>query len=453
MRGEGGRGRLLRPRLRARRDGRERDVCEAPGEGLGLRPAGGVEVRVEPAALDEPGGVLGRLAVAGEVERHEASRGDVQRRPQSDRGPTGVQIERCGHVDVLTSLPLLHPGGAVGEVEGADDGREVAAEDARERVVLVVAVEAVVRDAALREVVGPDLGRAVARADELLARLGALVVDAVALELVEAAAEHAERLVLVLELALLVLDRDDEARRDVREADGRVGRVDGLAARARTRGRRRRGRPACAARRRPPRPRAARRRSRPTCGCGPGSRSPGTRWTRCTPDSNFIVPKTPSGCAAALEAERDLAEAAHAACAGVHRLEAPAVRRGPLLVELVEVAGEQRRLVAAGPGADLDDDVAGVLGVARDERLLEVALGGGAGPPPSRRPRARRARPSRRRRRRSSRAGRRPPSPSARQRAAACTAGSRPESSRPRRAISLRSLATSGEARAAETRA
>ena len=110
-------------------------------------------------------------------------------------------------------------------------GSSPAVEDAAERVVLVVAFEAVVGHAALGPVVRPDLARAVARPDHLLPGRRPLGVDPLALELVEPRAEHAERLLLVLVLALLVLDRDDEPRRLVREADGRVGRVDRLPAR------------------------------------------------------------------------------------------------------------------------------------------------------------------------------------------------------------------------------
>ena len=43
---------------------------------------------------------------------------------------------------------------------------------------------------------------------------------------------------------------------------------------------------------------------------------------------------------------------------------------------LVEVAGEQRRLVAAGPGADLDDHVLGVVGVAFDHRQPDLLFEG-----------------------------------------------------------------------------
>ena len=53
-----------------------------------------------------------------------------------------------------------------------------------------------------------------------------------ALALVEARAEDAHRLLPVLQLRLLVLHRDDDAGRHVRDAHRGVGRVDGLAARA-----------------------------------------------------------------------------------------------------------------------------------------------------------------------------------------------------------------------------
>ena len=59
--------------------------------------------------------------------------------------------------------------------------------------------------------------------------------------------------------------------------------------------------------------------------------------------------------AVALDAERDLAEAAQLGRDHVDRLERPALRLGVAPVHLEEVAGEERGLVAAGPGADLDD--------------------------------------------------------------------------------------------------
>src|SRR2546421_6839897 len=91
-------------------------------------------------------------------------------------------------------------------------------------------VDAVIGDAILRKVVGPDFGRAIARA-HLRASLpgagGFLFGD----HLVEQArAQHLERLDLVLQLALLVLALDHEVRGQVRDAHGAVGRVDALTA-------------------------------------------------------------------------------------------------------------------------------------------------------------------------------------------------------------------------------
>src|SRR5690606_5917908 len=81
------------------------------------------------------------------------------------------------------------------------------------------------------EVVGPDLFAALARADLGAALLRALRVDALLLEVEQARAQDGQRLGLVLELRLLVLTLHDEARRQMRDAHGRVRRVDALAAR------------------------------------------------------------------------------------------------------------------------------------------------------------------------------------------------------------------------------
>ena len=83
-----------------------------------------------------------------------------------------------------------------------------------------------------REVVGADLLRALAGADLAAAILGDRVLLLAQLHLVEPRAQHLHRLRAVLDLRLLVLLRDDDAGRDVRDADGGVGRVDALAARA-----------------------------------------------------------------------------------------------------------------------------------------------------------------------------------------------------------------------------
>src|SRR5207302_7573234 len=91
---------------------------------------------------------------------------------------------------------------------------------------------AVVGEAVLGEVVGADLLGALAGADLGAARGGLLGLLPLALQLVEPRAQDAHRLVLVLELRLLVLHRDDDAGRDVRDAHRGIGRVHRLPARA-----------------------------------------------------------------------------------------------------------------------------------------------------------------------------------------------------------------------------
>src|SRR5262249_52838985 len=81
--------------------------------------------------------------------------------------------------------------------------------------------------------VGADLLGAVSGADHLLAFGGDGALLLRLLDLEEARLEHAHRLRLVLDLAALVLALHDEARRQVGQADGGVGRVDALTARSR----------------------------------------------------------------------------------------------------------------------------------------------------------------------------------------------------------------------------
>ncbi len=95
----------------------------------------------------------------------------------------------------------------------------------------------------------------------------------------------------------------------------------------------------------------------------------GTRWTRCTPDSRRSSPYA-SGAA---HGDDRFLDAAEGAVAQRHRLPAEAVALGKALIHAVEVGGEQRGLVAAGTGADLHDGVAVVMGVARDQQLLQLA--------------------------------------------------------------------------------
>ena len=99
--------------------------------------------------------------------------------------------------------------------------------------------------------------------------------------------------------------------------------------------------------------RAARRPSRPRCGCArkPRSRARAARDARRI--SNFRRAKTP----APGDLGDDFLEAALGSFARGENLGLPAVLRRVALVHAEEVAGEQRRLVAAGAGADFEDDV------------------------------------------------------------------------------------------------
>ena len=94
----------------------------------------------------------------------------------------------------------------------------------------VVKLIAVIGDAALREVVGADLLGPFAGAHLAAALLGDRVLLLAHLDFVEPRAQDLQRLCAVLDLRFLVLLRDDEAGGDVRDAHGRVGGVDALAA-------------------------------------------------------------------------------------------------------------------------------------------------------------------------------------------------------------------------------
>src|SRR5919109_1898482 len=124
--------------------------------------------------------------------------------------------------------PLFEGATALFGTERVGELLELALEDALELVRRQL--DAVVGDSVLGKVVGADLLGALARADLRPARGVELGLLLLALDLVQASAQHAQRLLAVLELALLVLHRHDEAGWKVRDADGRVGRVDALSA-------------------------------------------------------------------------------------------------------------------------------------------------------------------------------------------------------------------------------
>src|SRR5262249_16935395 len=122
----------------------------------------------------------------------------------------------------LEALSLLLGGKRIGELG------QLTAEHAIEVVRAVL--DPVVSDAALGEVVGADLLGALTTANLGLALGGDLGVLLGKVVLIRARAQHPHRPLLVLQLRLLVLHRDDDAARFVGYPHRRVGRVDRLTA-------------------------------------------------------------------------------------------------------------------------------------------------------------------------------------------------------------------------------
>ena len=82
----------------------------------------------------------------------------------------------------------------------------------------------------------------------------------------------------------------------------------------------------------------------------------------------------PAPGAAALDEQHDLLEAAHAGRVAVHHLDLPLLPLRVLRVHAREVGGEEPRLVPAGAGADLDEDVLVVVGILRQDQRAELVL-------------------------------------------------------------------------------
>ena len=78
--------------------------------------------------------------------------------------------------------------------------------------------------------------------------------------------------------------------------------------------------------------------------------------------------------AAAADLGDDFLVAAHGAFARGDHLDLPALLGGVALVHAEQIAREQRRLIAAGAGADFEDDVALVHRVLGQERKPDLLL-------------------------------------------------------------------------------
>ena len=94
----------------------------------------------------------------------------------------------------------------------------------------------------------------------------------------------------------------------------------------------------------------------------------GTRCTRCVAGLEL----EPREDARARDARDDLLVAAVLARALAEHLDLPALALGVARVHAEQVAGEDRGFVAAGAGADLEEDVAVVARVLRDEQPREL---------------------------------------------------------------------------------
>src|SRR5688572_8886607 len=114
-------------------------------------------------------------------------------------------------------------------------GAELAEEDIdaalhHRRDIARVELDAVVGDAVLWVVIGPDLLAPLSGADLGAPSIATLGRQLCLLDLVESGAQYRHCLELVLQLALFVLAGDHQPGRQVSDAHGGVGRVDALAA-------------------------------------------------------------------------------------------------------------------------------------------------------------------------------------------------------------------------------
>ena len=231
-------------------------------------------------------------------------------------------------------------------------------------------VDPVIGHPPLGKVIGADAFAAVARSDLALAVGGAFAVGARAFHVVKARPQHRHGVGAVLVLRLLGTGDHDPAWQ-VGDPDRRIGGVDVLTARARGaigvdadigggdvdidllglgqngHGRRR------------------------------GMDAParfGFRHPLHAMHAGFVF--QPGEDALALDPGRGFLDPAKLGLGEVEHLEGPALRLGIAAIHGQKIAREQRRLLAAGAGADLDDGrarIGGILGQKRDaQRLFQI---------------------------------------------------------------------------------
>ncbi len=230
-------------------------------------------------------------------------------------------------------------------------------------------LDPVVGEPVLGEVVRADLLGPLAGADLRVAGGAELGAPPLELALVEARAQHAHRLLPVLELRLLVLHRDDDAGRQVGDADCRVGRVDGL--------------PAGAGRAVDVDLEVVRvdldldllRLRHHGDGRGRGVDAAGAlRLGDALHAVRAALPLEDRVGAVALDGEDDLLEAAAVRRARLELLDLEAAPLGVAREHPVDVTCPERGLVAADALAHLDDHVLAIGRVGRDERQPQLFL-------------------------------------------------------------------------------
>ncbi len=231
-------------------------------------------------------------------------------------------------------------------------------------------IDPVVGHAALRKVVGADAVAAVARADQVAPRGGFLRLRRAQLHVLQTRRQHLHRLVLVAVLAAVVLAFDDDAGRQVGQPHRRIGLVDVLAAGAR----------------------GAEGVDAQIAGidfdlaelvglghyrdrAGRGMDAPlrlGGRHALHAMAARFELQLRERGIAG--DAHDHFLVAAQIRRRLAHDLDLPALPLGIARVHAQQIAGEQRAFLAAGAGADFQDQVAVVVGVLRQQQRLQAGL-------------------------------------------------------------------------------
>src|SRR5262245_13555361 len=230
-------------------------------------------------------------------------------------------------------------------------------------------IYAVIGHPVLLEVVGPDLLRAVAAPDHSAPLRADRLPLLGELHLVEPGAQDAQRFFPVLELRLLVLNADHQAGRFVHDANGRVRRVDTLAARSR----RGRSLDVEVLRLELDLDRVGLRHDRHRRGRGVDAALRLGLGNALHPVHATLVLQLRVR-AVAVDLELDLVEAPFLRGRRVDHVDLPAFLLGPLVVHAEKIGGEKRGLFPAFRALDLDHHVLFIVRVFGQQQDLELLV-------------------------------------------------------------------------------